>query len=78
MRAALAALLVGSGTDLSGGGLTAALSHTLGHSVSQHNGLIDAVVLPHVLAHMAHAAPGRLTGLAKVTFVHSTMSVPLN
>ena len=65
MRAALAALLVGSVHDLSGGGLTAALSHTLGHSVSQHNGLIDAVVLLDVLAHMAHAAPGRLTGLAR-------------
>jgi alcohol dehydrogenase len=66
VRVALAALLVGSGTDLTGGGLTAALSHTLGHSVSQHNGLIDAVLLPHVLAHMADAAPERLTGLAKV------------
>ncbi|MER7684956.1 iron-containing alcohol dehydrogenase [Streptomyces sp. NPDC097610] len=66
VRVALAALLVGSGTDLTGGGLTAALSHTLGHTVSRHNGLIDAVVLPHVLAHMGHAAPERLTGLAKV------------
>jgi alcohol dehydrogenase class IV len=66
VRVALAALLVGSGTDLTGGGVTAALSHTLGHIVSQHNGLIDAVLLPHVLAHMADAAPGRLNGLAKV------------
>jgi alcohol dehydrogenase class IV len=66
VRVALAALLVGSGADLTGGGLTAALSHTLGHSVRQHNGLVDAVLLPHVLAHMAGAAPGRLAGLAKV------------
>ncbi len=66
VRVALAALLVGSGTDLTGGGLTAALSHTLGHSVRQHNGLVDAVLLPHVLAHMAEASPGRLAGLAKV------------
>ena len=47
--AALAAILVGDGTDTTGGGLTAALSHTIGHHYDAHNGAIDAILLPHVL-----------------------------
>lgn len=47
--AALASILVGDGTDTTGGGLTAALSHTIGHHYHAHNGTIDAIMLPHVL-----------------------------
>jgi alcohol dehydrogenase class IV len=49
MEAALASILVGDGTDTTGGGLTAALSHTIGHHYRAHNGTIDAILLPHVL-----------------------------
>ncbi len=47
--AALASILAGDGTDTTGGGLTAALSHTIGHHHQAHNGAIDAILLPHVL-----------------------------
>jgi alcohol dehydrogenase class IV len=47
--AALAGILAGEGTDTTGGGLTAALSHTIGHHHNAHNGTIDAILLPHVL-----------------------------
>jgi len=49
VETALASILVGDGTDTTGGGLTAALSHTIGHHYHAHNGTIDAVLLPHVL-----------------------------
>lgn len=61
---ALAAVLAGSGTDSAGGGVTAALSHTIGHVIAQHNGPIDAVLLPHVLAHMGHESPRSLDTIA--------------
>jgi alcohol dehydrogenase len=47
--AALASILIGDGTDTTGGGLTAALSHTIGHHYAAHNGAVDAILLPHVL-----------------------------
>ena len=49
VESALVSILVGDGTDATGGGLTAALSHTIGHHYSAHNGTIDAILLPHVL-----------------------------
>jgi len=49
VESALVSILVGDGTDATGGGLTAALSHTIGHHCSAHNGTIDAILLPHVL-----------------------------
>jgi alcohol dehydrogenase class IV len=52
MDATLTSLLVGEGTDATGGGLTAALSHTIGHQYGAHNGTVDAVLLPHVLQHV--------------------------
>ena len=52
MDATLAGLLVGEGTDISGGGVTAALSHTIGHHYDAHNGVVDAALLPHVLDHV--------------------------
>lgn len=44
-----AALLCGSGTDLTGGGLVTALSHSLGPATGIANGIINAVLLPHVM-----------------------------
>lgn len=49
VESALVSILVGDGTDATGGGLTAALSHTIGHHYAAHNGTIDAILLPHVL-----------------------------
>lgn len=49
VESALTSILVGDGTDATGGGLTAALSHTIGHHYAAHNGAIDAILLPHVL-----------------------------
>jgi alcohol dehydrogenase class IV len=49
VESALVSILVGDGTDTTGGGLTAALSHTIGHHYAAHNGTIDAILLPHVL-----------------------------
>jgi len=49
VESALVSILVGDGTDATGGGLTAALSHTIGHHYAAHNGTIDAILLPQVL-----------------------------
>jgi alcohol dehydrogenase class IV len=57
--AALASILVGDGTDTTGGGLTAALSHTVGHHFNAHNGTIDAILLPHVLERTVFLPPAR-------------------
>lgn len=57
--AALASILVGDGTDTTGGGLTAALSHTIGHHYDAHNGTIDAILLPHVLDRIPLSPPAR-------------------
>jgi alcohol dehydrogenase class IV len=57
--AALASILVGDGTDTTGGGLTAALSHTIGHHYDAHNGTIDAILLPHVLDRIPPSPPAR-------------------
>jgi alcohol dehydrogenase class IV len=46
--AALASIMVGDATDTTGGGLTAALSHTIGHHHAAANGIVDAILLPHV------------------------------
>ena len=57
--AALASILVGDGTDATGGGLTAALSHTIGHHHEVHNGIIDAILLPVVLDRTPPSAQAR-------------------
>lgn len=64
---ALAALLVGSGTDTAGGGATAALSHTIGHRYpGLHNGQVDAVLLPHVLDVAVAKVPEHTATLAEI------------
>ncbi|MGW6332959.1 iron-containing alcohol dehydrogenase [Nocardia rhamnosiphila] len=62
----LLALMVGDGTDSTGGGLTAALSHTIGHRIHAHNGVVDAIVLPHVLELVARRDPACLSSIAEV------------
>lgn len=63
---ALLALLAGDGTDSSGGGATAALSHSIGHHLNVHNGVVDAAVLPHVLRLLNQRDSSALTSIAEV------------
>ena len=63
---ALLALLSGDGTDSSGGGLTAALSHSVGHHMNVHNGVVDAIVLPHVLRLVNRRDPSVLTSIVEL------------
>jgi alcohol dehydrogenase class IV len=57
MSLALAGILSGSGTETSGGGLCAAISHVLGHYLHVHNGIVDAIVLPYVIEHVERQVP---------------------
>lgn len=56
----LASLLAGDGSDLSRGGVGAALSHTIGHHHHVPNGLVEAVLLPYVVARVPIDHPGRV------------------
>ncbi|MEU1275446.1 iron-containing alcohol dehydrogenase family protein [Streptomyces sp. NPDC005799] len=62
----LLALLSGEGTDSTGGGLTAALSHSVGHRVHVHNGLVDSILLPHVLRLASRRDPSALTSVGEL------------
>jgi acyl-CoA synthetase (AMP-forming)/AMP-acid ligase II/alcohol dehydrogenase class IV len=44
-----AAILCGQGTDFTGLGITTALGHIIGSYYHQENGIVNAIVLPHVL-----------------------------
>jgi len=69
----LCALLVGSGTDTTGGGAVAGLSHTIGHRYPHlHNGRVDAVLLPHVVDALVTSAPANAENVARM------MSAPLD
>jgi alcohol dehydrogenase len=59
----LAALLCGQGTDHTGAGITTVLGHAIGARHHIDNGIVNAIVMPHVLAFNADAAPA---GLGKV------------
>ena len=48
-RLALAAVLCGRGTEQAGGGLASVLAHAIGHRSDVSNGIVNAIVLPHVL-----------------------------
>jgi alcohol dehydrogenase class IV len=63
-RLVLAAAVVGDATDATGGALTAAIAHTVGHVTGAHNGPVDAVVLPHALRLVARRDPSGLDRLA--------------
>lgn len=45
----LAAILCGRGTEQAGGGLGSVLAHAIGSHSSVANGIVNAIVLPHVL-----------------------------
>ena len=59
LRLMHAAILCGQGTDLAGGGLVTALSHSLGPVTGAANGLVNAVLVPHGMRFNAVAVPQR-------------------
>lgn len=64
IRLAEAAVLVGQGSDYTGGGVVSALGHAIGPRHGAANGIVNAVILPAALRFNAgHAG----MGLAKVT-----------
>jgi len=46
---AVAGVLCGRGTEQGGGGLASVLAHAIGHRAHAHNGLVNAIVLPHTM-----------------------------
>lgn len=59
----VAGVLCGQGTDHTAAGITTVLGHAIGARYEKDNGLVNAIVLPHVLRFNADAAA---EGLAKV------------
>lgn len=59
----LAGVMCGQGTDHTAAGITTVLGHAIGARYEKDNGLVNAIVLPHVLRFNADAAAD---GLAKV------------
>jgi len=74
----LAGILCGQGTDHTAAGITTVLGHAIGARHELDNGVINAIVLPHVLRFNAEAAPA---GLGKVAAAlglpHSDADSPL-
>ncbi len=60
----LAALMSGQGSDHSGGGLAQALSHAVGPRSSAANGVVEALLLPHVMRFNANVVGHRLAQIA--------------
>ncbi len=59
----LAAVMCGQGSDYAGAGITTVLGHAIGARHDLENGVLNAIVLPHVLRFNAEAAPA---GIGKV------------
>ncbi|MFD4351243.1 iron-containing alcohol dehydrogenase family protein [Nocardia sp. NPDC058518] len=62
----LAALLSGQGSDYTGGGLAQALSHAVGPRSSAGNGVVEALLLPHVMRFDAEAVLHRFAQIGDV------------
>lgn len=60
----LAALMSGQGSDHTGGGLAQALSHAVGPRSSVANGIVEALLLPHVMRFNADVVGPRLAMIA--------------
>ena len=59
----LAGILCGQGTDHTGAGITTVLGHAIGARHGLENGMVNAIVLPHVLRFNAESA---VAGLDKI------------
>lgn len=60
----MAAIMCGQGTDHTAAGITTVLGHAIGARYEKDNGLVNAIVLPHVLRFNAEAAAA---GMSRVT-----------
>lgn len=65
LQLALAATSIGDATETSGAGLAAAISHTLAHRTQASNGVIDSLILPHVLDYLDPVDDDRQDVLAR-------------
>ncbi len=65
LHLALAATSVGDAAETSGAGLSAAISHTLAHRIRASNGVIDSLILPHVLDYLDPVSDDRKDVLAR-------------
>lgn len=61
----VAGVLCGQGTDHTAAGITTVLGHAIGARYEKDNGLVNAIVLPHVLRFNADAAAEGLTKVAE-------------
>jgi alcohol dehydrogenase class IV len=62
----LAALMSGQGSDHSGGGLAQALAHAIGPRAHAPNGVVEALLLPHVTRFNSDVIGDRVAGIADV------------
>jgi alcohol dehydrogenase class IV len=60
----LAAVLCGQGTEYTSAGITTVLGHAVGARFGVENGVVNAIVLPHVLRFNADAAKAGLSKIA--------------
>lgn len=60
----LAAILCGQGTDHTAAGITTVLGHAIGARHDIENGMVNAIVLPHVLRFNAEAAAAGMADVA--------------
>jgi len=67
----LAGLQAGEGSAGSGG-LTTALSHVIGHQIGAHNGIVDAILLPHVVQRLPAGVRDSLALVARILCTDGT------
>ena len=73
----LAAVLCGQGTDHTGAGITTVLGHAIGARYHLDNGLVNAIVMPHVLRFNAEAAAGLTKVAAALGMQHKRAEAAL-
>lgn len=61
----LAAILCGRGTEHAGGGLASVLAHAIGAHCGVANGIVNAIVLPHVMRFNAQEAAERFVEMGR-------------
>lgn len=61
----MAAVMCGQGTDHTAAGITTVLGHAIGARYERDNGLVNAIVLPHVLRFNAEAASDGMSRVAQ-------------
>lgn len=70
----MAAVMCGQGTDHTAAGITTVLGHAIGARYEKDNGLVNAIVLPHVLRFNAEAAARGMSRVAEALGLPATDS----